>query len=158
MVGESEGQCRCGHVRFRVDGAALITIACHCTGCQRMSGGAYSLSSLYESAALSITSGEPVLGGMRGATRHFFCPECMSWLFTHPEGLDEYVNVRSTMLSDVASHRPFIEAWTRERLPWGSTGAVRSFETVPPPESISALLAEFREFAAGRYNSTSQAR
>ena len=71
----------------------------------------------------------------------------MSWLFTRPEGLDDYVNVRSTMLDDAAAHRPFLEAWTRERLPWGSSGAIRSFETVPPPESIPELLADFREFA-----------
>ena len=31
-----EGGCRCGQVRFRIDGGPLITMACHCTGCQRM--------------------------------------------------------------------------------------------------------------------------
>ena len=147
METRSEGRCRCNGVRFMLAGAPLITMACHCTGCQRMTGGAFSLSTLYPSEALTITAGEPVLGGMRGATRHYFCPDCMSWLFTRPEGLDEYVNVRSPMLTDAPAHRPFMEAWTRERLPWGSTGALRSFETVPPPESIADLLADFAEFA-----------
>jgi len=111
-----------------------------------MTGGGYSLSTLYPSAALTLLAGEPVLGGLRGSTRHYFCPACMSWLFTRPEGVDDYVNVRSTMLSDAPTHRPFIETWTRERLPWGSSGAVRSFDTVPAPEAIEGLLSDFAEF------------
>ena len=41
------GQCRCGATRIEASGPPLITMACHCTGCQRMTGGAYSLSSFY---------------------------------------------------------------------------------------------------------------
>ena len=143
MHGLSEGECRCGAVRFRLEGAPLLTFACHCTGCQRMTGGAYSLSSLYPSTALAIISGEPVLGGLRGATRHFFCPDCMSWLFTRPEGLDDYVNVRSTMLDDARLHRPFAEAWTSEALPGVQTSAMHSFAAEPPEESVADLLAAF---------------
>jgi hypothetical protein len=149
MGASSQGQCRCGALRFRLDAAPLITFACHCTGCQRMTGSAFSLSSLYPSTALSITAGEPVLGGLRGATRHYSCAECMSWLFTRPEGLDDYVNVRSTMLDDAAAHRPFVEAWTKEALPWGSTGAVHSFEGTPPEGSVPELLAGYAEFVRG---------
>ncbi|TFI60174.1 GFA family protein [Sphingomonas parva] len=142
----SEGGCRCGKVRFRLDGPPLVTFACHCTGCQRMTGGAYSLSTLYPSGALSVLTGEPVLGGLRGATRHYFCPDCMSWLFTRPEGLDDYVNVRSTMFDDAVAHRPFAEAWTREALPGAATGAVHSFPTEPAEESIPGLLAAFADW------------
>ena len=40
----AEGGCRCGGVRFRVTKAPLITMACHCTGCQKMTASAYSTS------------------------------------------------------------------------------------------------------------------
>src|SRR6478735_12330017 len=97
-----EGACRCGQVRFLVKGAPIIAMACHCTGCQRMTASAFSLSVLYPSASFEVVQGEPVIGGLHGATRHFFCPHCMSWLFTRPEGLDEFVNVRTVMLDDAS--------------------------------------------------------
>ena len=138
-----EGACRCGQVRFRASADPLVTMACHCTGCQRMTASAFSLSALYAADAFEVTSGTPVLGGLRGATRHFFCPECMSWLFTRPEGLDAFVNVRATLFDDARGFRPFVETWTREKLPWAVTSAEHSFEEFPPEERFPALLAEF---------------
>ncbi len=40
----------------------LATFACHCTGCQRMSSSAYSLSAMVPSDGFEILSGEPVRG------------------------------------------------------------------------------------------------
>ncbi len=110
-----------------------------------MTGSAFSLSSLFPAEAFSLISGEPVLGGLRGATRHYFCQDCKSWMFTRPEGLDAFVNVRSTLLADAAGYRPFIETFTSEKLEWAATGAVRSFEAFPPPESFPELLQQFAE-------------
>jgi hypothetical protein len=121
----------------------LITFACHCTGCQQMTGSAYSLSSLYPADAFAVTAGEPVLGGLRAGTRHYFCPACMSWLFTRPEGMDAFVNVRATLLEDAGSYRPFIEAYTAEGLPWAKTGAVHSYDRVPDEADFPALMQEF---------------
>ncbi|SPH18542.1 hypothetical protein DEA8626_02081 [Defluviimonas aquaemixtae] len=137
------GGCRCGHVRFTVDAEPLITMACHCRGCQRMTASAFSLSSLYAADSFTISKGEPVIGGLRGATRHYFCPDCMSWLFTRPEGLDDFVNVRASMMDDCSAYRPFVETQTDEKLPWATTGAVRSFNRFRSMEEFPALLAEF---------------
>jgi len=137
------GQCRCGQVKFRVRGAPLVTMACHCTGCQRMTASAFSLSALYTSDNFEVVEGDPVLGGLHGATRHFFCPHCMSWLFTRPEGMDAFVNVRTAMLEGAADLPPFIETWTREKIPWAATPAVHSFETLPSMERYPELVAEF---------------
>jgi hypothetical protein len=145
---DREGSCRCGQVRFRVSGRPMVTMACHCTGCQRMTASAFSLSSLFPSDGFAVTSGEPVIGGMHGATRHFFCPHCMSWLFTRPEGMDEFVNVRATMFDDARGYRPFVETFTSEMLPWAKTGAVHSFAAYPPPEQYPALLAEFADWSS----------
>jgi len=88
-------------------------------------------------------SGEPVIGGLHGATRHYFCAHCMSWLFTRPEGLNEYVNVRATMLEVSQSFSPFIETDTDEKLPWATTPSVYSFGKFPPRERLPSLLSEF---------------
>jgi hypothetical protein len=138
-----KGECRCGQVRFQVRGAPIVTMACHCTGCQRMTSSAFSLSTLYPSSNFQVDQGEPVIGGLHGATRHFFCPHCMSWLFTRPEGLDDFVNVRATMLDNGKDFTPFIEFYTSEALPWATTSAVHSFETDPSDEQFAELVEEF---------------
>ncbi|MBD2233887.1 GFA family protein [Phormidium tenue FACHB-1052] len=139
----NRGRCRCGQVQFEVDSEPLITMACHCTGCQQMTSSAFSLSALYPSESFNITSGSPVIGGLHGATRHYFCGHCMSWLFTRPEGLDDFVNIRASLMEDAQSFSPFIETYTDEKLPWATTPATYSFSKFPPPEQFPALLAEF---------------
>ena len=43
-MGETrEGGRRCGQVRFEVSAPEMLTMVCHCRGCQRMSGGAFAL-------------------------------------------------------------------------------------------------------------------
>jgi hypothetical protein len=67
----------------------------------------------------------------------------MSWLFTRPEGMDEFVNVRSAMLEDFQHYRPFIETYLDEKIAWAVTGAVHSFKTFPPQELFAGLLKEY---------------
>jgi hypothetical protein len=138
-----DGGCRCGQVRIRITAPPLLTMACHCAGCQRMTASAYSLSIGIPSSGFAVTAGEPVLGGLHGPTHHYFCPHCMSWMFTRPDGVDWFVNVRATMLDDPGWIRPFVETWTREKLPWATTPAVHSYETLPPVEHYQQLMAEF---------------
>ena len=144
----AEGGCRCGQVRFRVTAPPLITGACHCRGCQQMSSSAFSLSAAYPSDAFEVTRGEPVIGGLHGATRHFFCPHCMTWMFTRPEGVDWIVNVRATQLDDPQGFEPFMETFTDEKLPWATTPAVRSFPRFPEFEDYQELTAAYQAHVA----------
>lgn len=143
----STGQCRCGKVAFSVTSDPLLTMACHCAGCQQMTASAFSLSALYTSDAFSITSGDVVVGGLHGPTRHYFCDHCKSWLFTRPEGMDSFVNVRATMMNDAAGFVPFIETFTDERLPWAATPAVHSFAGFPAASDYPRLISEYATWA-----------
>lgn len=139
-----EGTCRCGAVRFEVQGPPMVTMACHCTGCQQMTASAFSLSSLYPLESFKLTQGEPVEGGLKGTPKHMFCPGCMSWLFTRIEEQGPpMVNIRATLLGNAQEYRPFMETFTSEALPWAKTGARHSFEKFPPPEAYPEILAEF---------------
>lgn len=139
------GKCRCGKTQFEVTSPPLITMVCHCTGCQQMTASAFSLSTLYASSGFNVLSGEPVIGGLHGATRHYFCPHCMSWLFTRPHGMDDFVNVRATLFDDAQSFVPFLESYTSEKLPWATTPAVHSFDKFPSANDFPQLLSEFAE-------------
>lgn len=139
------GGCRCGALRFAISAPPLLSSACHCSGCQRMTGSAFSLSLAIPADGFAITAGESVLGGLRGASAHHCCAQCLSWVFTRPEGLDWLVNVRATMLDDARWVVPFIEFWVSEGLPWARTSAVHSFVTEPAMDAFPALLAAFAE-------------
>ena len=138
-----DGGCRCGRVRLRVSAPPLVTMACHCTGCQRMSSSAFSLSIAIPSQGFEVTQGEPVIGGLHGEAHHFFCPWCMSWMFTRIEGFDDFVNLRPTMLDDTRWVVPFVETCTSEKLPWATTPAVHSYAKFPAMEEYAALVADF---------------
>ena len=143
-----EGSCRCNQVRFSVSQPPVITMACHCTGCQKMTASAFSLSALIPASAFTVTQGCPVIGGLHGVDRHYFCPHCMSWLFTRPHGIDEFVNVRASLLDNARKYVPFMETWASEQLPWASTPARESFAQLPAPQDFPRLLQAYAEFSA----------
>jgi hypothetical protein len=45
-----------------------------------------------------------VIGGLHGPTHHYFCPHCMSWMYTRAAVLDWFVNRRPTMLDGGMEH------------------------------------------------------
>ncbi len=140
-----QGGCRCGKVRFEADRDALLTLACHCTGCQHMTASAYSLSEGYSAEAFKITVGETVTGGIHGASRHHHCDYCKGWLFTEPEGVEGFVNVRSTLFDQPRPERPFVEVFLGEALPWARIGAAHQYDTLPEQEEWPKLIQEFTD-------------
>ena len=95
------GACRCGRVRFEITKSPLITMACHCTGCQRMTASAFSLGVAVPEDGFRVNAGETAVGGLHGAIEHRFCAHCMSWLFSRMPGAG-FVNVRSALLDGEA--------------------------------------------------------
>ena len=138
------GGCRWGRVRFAISAPPLLTMVCHCKGCQRMTGGAFSLSAAFPSTAFTVTRGETAQGGLHGGTRHEFCDYCMSWLFTRPEGYEAFVNVRATMLDEPDELAiPYVETYTSTKLPWVSTPAVHSYPEFPPLSDYEWIVQEY---------------
>jgi Uncharacterized conserved protein len=143
------GGCRCGKLRFEISTPPLLTMACHCTGCQKMSASAYSLSMAIPDSGFHVTEGEPVLGGLHDpGLHHWHCDHCKSWVFTEVEPSLGFTNVRPSMLDDFSWFAPFIESYTSEALAWAKTGALHSFEEFPAMEDYAPLVAEFAEKGA----------
>ena len=141
-----DGGCRCGEVRFRLSQPPLLAGVCHCTGCQTMTGSAFSTTLTVPSDGFEVTAGEPTRGGLRtGVSHHMHCPSCLSWVFTRAEGFDWFVNVRATLLDDHGWFAPFVETWTGEKLPWAETRAPHSFARDP---ELSAWEGLMRDYAA----------
>lgn len=111
-----------------------------------MSSSAYSLSAAFPSDGFEVTQGEPVIGGLHGAeSHHYFCPHCMSWMFTRNVGLEWFVNVRATMFDRTDWFEPYIETWVGEKLSWVEPVAKHSYAQLPQPEDFEGLLQGYAE-------------
>ncbi len=142
----AEGGCRCGSLRFRVTRMPVMTSICHCTGCQRMSGSAFSTTAMVPTEGFEILSGDPVVGGIKGPrVSHMHCPDCMSWVYSSFGPEMPTLNVRAVMFDDSSWFVPFVESWTDEKLDWVQLGLAHSFPGFPQPEARAALMAEFAE-------------
>lgn len=138
------GGCLCGNLRFEVSAQPMLTMACHCRDCQRMTGGPYSLSVMVPAQAFSVTLGDPIRGGLReGKRHHMHCRDCLGWVFTGIGRPAERINLRATMLDDLSWFETFIEVWTDEKLPSASVTARHSFPNFPSAEDYPALLEAF---------------
>lgn len=67
------GGCRCEQLRFQATAPPILTMACHCTGCQRMSASAFSLTAMFPTNGFVVTKGEPVIGGLHRAPALLLC-------------------------------------------------------------------------------------
>lgn len=140
------GTCRCGKTRIEISAPPFMTAACHCVGCRKMSSSAFSLTAMVAAEHFRVVEGEPVKGGAKGPELdHYFCADCMTWMFTRVVGMDQFVNVRPTMFDTERWSVPFIETMTRARLPWATTPAKHSYAEFPTFDDFPALMAEFAD-------------
>jgi hypothetical protein len=82
------GGCLCGRVRFEVEGPPGPTGYCHCTRCQRRTGGGSSAQARIDASALRVRQGEEHVRAYRPPSgfEKLFCAECGSALFArNPE-------------------------------------------------------------------------
>jgi hypothetical protein len=150
-VGEREGGCSCGEVRYRLTAEPMFTHCCHCLNCQRQTGSAFVINLLIEAGRVEVTAGEPravdVPRDDGSAQRIHRCPSCQVAVFseyTRPEVLF----VRAGTLDDPSGVAPDVHIYTRSKVPWVTLpGSVPAFEayydsrTLWPPESLERLKA-----------------
>jgi hypothetical protein len=61
---ETAASTPAGLTRIRASAPPLLASACHCTGCQRMTASAFSLTLSVPSEGFAVTSGDPVIAGL----------------------------------------------------------------------------------------------
>ena len=118
-----EGGCTCGEVRYRLNSAPLIVHACHCTECQRLSGGAFAINALIEADRVQLLGSEPVgvpVTGTSGKPQTIYrCPRCKVAVWSHyPRAGAKVCFVRAGTLDRPSSVEPDVHIYTSTRLPW----------------------------------------
>ena len=118
-----EGQCTCGHVRYRMTAPPMYVHCCHCSWCQRETGSAFAVNALIEPSRVDLLQGEtetvetPSASG-RGQ-KIMRCPKCRVAVWSHYAGAGERVSfVRVGTLTDPARVQPDIHIFTASKQPW----------------------------------------
>ena len=113
------GGCKCGKVRFRLESAPIITHCCHCRGCQKQSGSAFSINVMIETDRVAIIEGEPL--PVRGADgqNEVQCPDCHFRLWTyHPHFGEAIAFIGVGVLDEGERLAPEAHYFIRSKHPW----------------------------------------
>ena len=96
----ADGGCPCGAVRFRLLDAPMFVHCCHCTRCQRETGGPFAHHAMIEFTRFQLLGGEPEFvqvptdsGGRHWVAR---CPTCRTAMWNEHgsrQAITKYVRV-----------------------------------------------------------------
>ena len=130
------GGCQCGAIRYEVMGAARQIYACHCTDCQRQSGGAFGMAMVVAEADFRLTQGEVntfTLKSEAGRTKlGGFCPQCGTRIYNKTDWRPGMISVKPGTLDDTGSLQPQNHLWTSSKQGWFAIPAgVEAYETQP---------------------------
>ena len=119
------GGCLCGAIRYSVDADPIASYLCHCTDCQRATGGAYSACVLVPIESLRIEQGETLRFESRADSGNLVvresCCTCGSPLFSNSPRNPEWRVVRAGSLDERNSVAPQLHIWVDSALPWAIT-------------------------------------
>ena len=115
------GGCLCGNVRYATDADAAFGGNCHCTDCQRASGGPYAPVLMFPMGTVSIT-GTPKFcvskGDSGNAIERGFCQNCGTQLFLKLEAIPGLFGIRPGSLDDPSLYQPSLDFYVSSAQPW----------------------------------------
>lgn len=118
---DREGGCLCGAVRYVLKADPLMTAVCHCTHCQRQSGGVFSTNLAIPDAAYVQTGETKVFtdtGDSGKAVWRHFCGNCGSPILSKVEAMPGLSLIKAGTLDDMSGLTPGIEVYTDHAAAW----------------------------------------
>ncbi|MFC0225592.1 GFA family protein [Serratia aquatilis] len=133
---ERTGRCACGAIRFRITAPLRGVGVCHCTDCQKASGGAPNYVALAPKDAFEVTQGEPKVyisnSDSGNEVRRTFCPECGTPLWGMP-AMVPLVTVKLGALDDNSDLVPNLHLYVESAAPWHLMhDGIPAFPKMPP--------------------------
>lgn len=117
-----EGGCRCGAIRYQVEGDAAHHALCHCRDCQMASGAPMVGWSAFPAAGFRVTRGQAARYSSDGHSQRFFCPACGTPLyFINEQVLPGLVDIQSVTLDEPDAIQPMVQIQVAERRKWMET-------------------------------------
>jgi hypothetical protein len=117
-----QGGCTCGEVRFEMTTKPLFVQCCHCTWCQRESGGAFAWNAMIEADRVRVLAGSsevvntPSNSGKGQLVSR--CPSCKVAVWSNYGGNEKVRFVRVGTLDNASALPPDMHIFTSTKQPW----------------------------------------
>ena len=115
------GRCLCGAIRFEISAPLQRAGYCHCTRCQRRTGGASSAQARIDGRTFRLLAGEELVQAWRhpdGGFEKCFCRECGAHLFSRNPDDPTQMSVRLGAFEGDPGVRPQWRAFTNYAALW----------------------------------------
>ncbi len=132
MTSGLKGGCSCGAVRYTLQREPMFVNCCHCRQCQTLTGSAFVINALIETAEIALDGAKPIRtdGPTEGNGHDIYrCPACFTALWSDYRRRGWLAFVRVGTLDDPGAVAPDAHIFTRSKLPWVNLeGGAPSFE------------------------------
>lgn len=118
MVGNGNGGCLCGAVRYALAGTPKRRLCCHCGNCRRQSGGPMMGYLVMEAGGVEVLRGVPQRFASSEDGERQFCGTCGSGLFFVHRSRPGTLIVTAGSLDDFGSFEPDVHIWTGHAAVW----------------------------------------
>lgn len=117
----AKGSCQCGNINYEVTEQPLVTVACHCSDCQKLSTSAFSVSIIMKRSGFEVTGNlksweRPTDAG--GVAVCWFCPDCGNRIYHENPAMQEFIRLKPGTLEDTSALEPQAHVWTCRQQPW----------------------------------------
>jgi len=113
------GSCRCGAIAYRVNGALLNVVNCHCHFCRSHTGAAFATYAVIKHSALEIEQKEQTLAIFaEGEAHKHFCARCGTPIFNLNPRYPGACMLYFGTLADAATLAPKANVWCESQLAW----------------------------------------
>ncbi|TCS64929.1 GFA family protein [Varunaivibrio sulfuroxidans] len=135
-----DGGCFCKAVRLHITGPAMFAGHCHCTDCQKFSGGGHASAIIFATNDVHV-SGETAsfryaADSGNHLTRHF-CPVCGVHLYHINDAHPQMTTIPAGALDEPALFRPAFSIYGASAQAWDAPDdTLPSFAHMPPRGAI----------------------
>jgi len=121
MAKKFTGGCACGAIRYELLDKPMFVHCCHCGDCQRLTGSAFVLNAIIETAAIRLLSGEPEAVPVpreNGEHDIYRCPQCQTAVWSDYGRRPNLRFVRVGTLDNPRTLKPDVHIYTRWKAKW----------------------------------------
>lgn len=123
------GACHCGEIAFEAQALPARVVICHCTDCQKMSGGPYRSIVQVKESQFTLLRGDPKpyfkVGDSGNGRELCFCANCGSHIYATslvedvPRG-QRMLGIRTGLLDELAQLPPRSQVWCQSSVAWAT--------------------------------------
>ena len=134
---EMTGGCACGAVRFKITAPIMGVGVCHCSDCQKASGGGPNYVALALKAGFEVTKGQPKIYKSKSDSGaevgRAFCADCGTPLWSETGPMTPFYPVKLGALDDNSAMSPNLHLYTDSAPSWHLMHeGIPTFPKMPP--------------------------